>query len=61
MSDKRRVIDMVEQMSDSKPFDEILAELYIREKIERGLRDDEAGRVMSHEEARRRLSRWLQH
>ncbi len=61
MSDKDRAIDMIRQMPDAKPFDEILAELYFREKVARGLDDERAGRVISHEEARRRLSRWLRH
>ncbi len=61
MGDKDRAIDMIRDMPDSKRFDEILAELYFREKVQRGLRDEAAGRVISHEEARRRLTRWLQH
>ena len=60
MSDKERAIDMIRGMPDSKSFDEILAEMYFREKVERGLRDDEAGRVISHEEVKQRLRRWLQ-
>jgi predicted transcriptional regulator len=32
---------------------------YVREKIAKGLSDVESGRVVSHEEAQRRLARWL--
>lgn len=32
---------------------------YVREKIERGLRDVEAGRVVDQDEAKRRMAKWL--
>ena len=39
--------------------DEIRYHLCVLEKVERGLADLEAGRTVSHAEARERLSRWL--
>ena len=37
-------------------YDEIQYHLYVLEKVERGLADVKAGRTVSHEEARERLS-----
>lgn len=33
--------------------------LYVRKSIERGLKDVEAGRVLSHDEVKQRFARWL--
>lgn len=46
-------------MADDVTFEDIIYELYVLEKIQRGMKDAEEGRVVSHEEARQRLSRWL--
>ena len=40
-------------------FEEIIYELYVLEKIRRGMKDAEEGHVVSHEEAKERLGRWL--
>ena len=59
MSDKERALEMIRKMPDSKPFDEILADLFFREQVDRGLRDLESGRTITEEEARKRLAKWL--
>ena len=33
--------------------------IYVREKVERGLRDVEAGRVVDQDGAKRRMAKWL--
>jgi len=33
--------------------------IYVREKIERGLKDIEEGRILDQEEIERRMSKWL--
>jgi predicted transcriptional regulator len=60
MTDKQRAIKVIEQMMDTASLEDIMAELYFREKVDRGLRDLQQGKVMSHEEAKRRLTTWLQ-
>lgn len=55
----------IHRLVDSLPnqraeaIEELQYRLYVLQKIENGLRDIEAGRVVSHEEAKRRLSKWL--
>jgi predicted transcriptional regulator len=50
---------LVDRLGDDASFDEIQYHLYVMEKIEGGLADVEAGRTVSHSEAREHLSRWL--
>jgi hypothetical protein len=39
--------------------EELLAELNFRQKVDEGLRQLDAGEGIEHEEARRKLGRWL--
>ncbi len=59
MTDKQRAIKVIEQMVDTATLEDIMAELYFREKVDRGLRDLQQGKVMTHENAKRRLAAWL--
>lgn len=52
---KDAVIDAIRQMPDDTTVEDILEALYVRQKIDVGLRDVAEGRVMSHEEAEERL------
>ena len=56
---KDAVIDAIRQMPDDTTVEDILEALYVRQKIDAGLRDVAEGRVMSHDEAMKRLGKWL--
>jgi predicted transcriptional regulator len=43
----------------SVSFEDIQYHIYVREKIERGLKDIEEGRLLSQEEVEQRMSKWL--
>ena len=58
-SPKQAARRLVERLSDDASFEDIQYELYVVQQIERGLRDVEEGRTVSHDEARARLGRWL--
>lgn len=58
-SPKQALRRLAERLDDDATFEDIQYELYVLQKIERGLRDVEAGRTVSHEEAKARLGRWL--
>jgi predicted transcriptional regulator len=60
MSTKDAVIEMIRQMPDDVTVPDIMAELYVRQKIDAGLRQLDAGEGIDHEEVKRRLSRWLE-
>jgi len=46
---------LVEELPDQVTWDDIMYEFYVKKKIEAGLRAADEGRVVSHEEAKRRL------
>lgn len=56
---KRSALKLIERLDDDVSFEDIIYQLYVLEKIQKGLEDTEAGRVVSHEEVRERLGRWL--
>ncbi len=57
---KQEVQQLLGQLPDDSTLEDIQYHLYVLEKIKRGRADVAAGRVYSQEEARQRLSRWLQ-
>jgi predicted transcriptional regulator len=56
---KEEVRKMLEQIPDDSSFEDIQYHIYVREKIERGLKDIEEGRILDQEEIERRMSKWL--
>lgn len=55
---KEEVRRMLEALPDDASFEDIQYHIYVREKIELGRRAVREGRVVSEEEAERRMSRW---
>jgi hypothetical protein len=56
---KKAVLDLVKRMLDDCTFEDVQYQLYVRQKIERGLEAADTGRVVSHEQVKKRLSKWL--
>lgn len=56
---KEEVRKLLDQIPDDSSFEEIQYHIYVREKIERGLKDIKEGRVLSQEEVERKMSKWL--
>jgi predicted transcriptional regulator len=56
---KKQAIEMIKSMPDDCSYEDIQYRLYVCNAIEEGLRDAEAGRVMSHAEAMRRMDESL--
>lgn len=52
---KEAVRQTVEHLPDSATWDDIMYELYVKQKIEAGLKAVEEGRTISHEEMKQRL------
>jgi predicted transcriptional regulator len=57
-SAKEQVRRILEHIPDSASFEDTQYHIYVREKTERGLEDVEQGRVISQEEAERRMRKW---
>jgi predicted transcriptional regulator len=56
---KRAVLDLVKQLPDNCTLEDVQYQLYVRQKVERSMAAARAGRVQSHEQVKKRLSRWL--
>jgi predicted transcriptional regulator len=53
---KEQVQKILEVLPESATLEYIQYHIYVRQKVAQGLADVEAGRVMTHEEAMRRLA-----
>ena len=56
---KEQVQQLLSALPEDATLEDIQYHLYVRQKIEQGLADVEAGRVMSHAEVQQRLAKWL--
>ena len=58
MTTKQAVIEAIQQLPDESTIEDVMEELYIRQKIERALKQIENGEGIPHEEAKKRLAKW---
>ncbi len=58
MTDKERIIAVIEAQPEDASYDEIVRELAFARMIDRGLNDAREGRTLSHEEMGRRIATW---
>ncbi len=52
---KEEAARLVSRLPDGATWDDLMYEIYVRQKIEDGIRAADEGRVLSHEEVRRRF------
>lgn len=57
---KEEAKELIESLPDDVTFDEVHYHLMVREKIEQGLADVAAGRVVSGTEMELRFQKWLE-
>ena len=55
---KEQVQRILEVLPDDVSLEDIQYHIYVRQKVDQGLADADAGRTVSHEEAMRRLDKW---
>ena len=56
---KEQVQQILGMLPEDASLEDIQYHIYVRQKIEQGLADVEAGRVISHTEVQQRLAKWL--
>jgi hypothetical protein len=56
---KSRAINWIKGLPDNCTLDDIQYYLYVRRKIEAGLADAAKGKLIPHDEAKRRMNEWL--
>ena len=52
---KEEAKKLIEKMPDTATWDDIMYELYVKKKIAAGLKAADEGRVVSHEDVKKRL------
>jgi len=56
---KEEVRNLLGQLPDEASFEDIQYPIYVREKIERGLKDVVEGRVFTQAEVEEKMFKWL--
>ncbi|MPZ48738.1 MAG: hypothetical protein GEU75_05395 [Dehalococcoidia bacterium] len=59
MTTKQDIIEMIEQMPEDASPEDIMYEIYVRERIDRGIQEAREGKVIPHEEVKQSLNQWL--
>jgi predicted transcriptional regulator len=55
---KEKVLDVLRRLPPDATIEDAMERLYFLGKVERGLKQADAGEVVSHEEARRYVNEW---
>lgn len=58
-TEKESIIEMIKSLPDDVSMEDIIEAIYVRQKIEKGLKDSEEGNLYTHEEAKELLKKWL--
>ena len=56
---KKAVLDIVKNLPADCTLEDVQYQLYVRQKVERGLEAAAQGRVHSHAQVKKRLAKWL--
>ena len=59
ISDKEAARQIIDSLPDEATLEDIMYAMYVRVKIEEGLRDAEAGNLIDHETVKREIDQWL--
>ncbi|NOZ67759.1 MAG: hypothetical protein GXP46_00590 [Deferribacteres bacterium] len=59
MAVKEQAIELIRSLPDDCTLEDIQYHLYVREKVEKGIRAVDEGRVVSQEEAEKKVKEWL--
>jgi hypothetical protein len=54
-SAKQAARELIDQLPDSVSWNDLMYELYVKQKLEEGLKELDEGRGIAHEEVKRRL------
>jgi predicted transcriptional regulator len=57
-SAKEQVMQLLKELPDDSTLEEIQYHLYVRQKIQRGIKDVEEGRIYTQEEMEKRMEKW---
>lgn len=56
---KEQVIQMIKELPDKASIDDIMAELYFRLEVDKGLKELDEGKGIPHDKIEKRMAKWL--
>ncbi|MGD9679368.1 MAG: hypothetical protein AB7V16_13585 [Vulcanibacillus sp.] len=59
MNTKKEVLKIIENLPDSVTIEDIMSELYVRAKIEVGVKELDSGKTINHENVKEHIDKWL--
>ena len=59
MITKEKLIEAIKKLPEGFTLEQVIEELILLDKIEKGVNDIDEGRIYSNKEAENRLSKWL--
>jgi hypothetical protein len=59
MDTKQQMLKAIEELPDDARVEDALERLYLLYKIDRGIKQADAAELISQEEARQRMAKWL--
>ncbi len=59
METKQQILRAIEELPEDAKVEDALDRLYLLYKVERGLRQADSGELISQEEVRQRMAKWL--
>jgi len=59
MDTKQQMLKAVAELPDEANIEDALDRLYLLYKVEKGVKQADAGELITQEEARRRMAKWL--
>lgn len=59
MSTKEEVIKLIKGLPENVTLEDIMRELYVKAKIDKGIQELNAGKVFSHDEVKEKIGKWL--
>jgi predicted transcriptional regulator len=55
---KQEALKLIETLPDECSWEDIMYQLYVKKKVEQGLKAAKEGRTISHQEVRARFAKW---
>jgi predicted transcriptional regulator len=56
---KESVIELLNKLPEDSNYEDIIAEIYFKKKVEEGIQQLDNGEFLSHEEVKKRMEKWL--
>jgi len=56
---KEEVIDILKVLPDEAGYDDIMSEIYFKQRVDQSLKQVQEGKTISHETVKEKMSKWI--